>query len=74
MPPKKEAPAPEPAPAPSVVETSEAITMNGKFVFVDDSIYEGEYIELILRKYDMVKEYLHLVEHLISIMVIGKMI
>ena len=50
MPPKKEAPAPAPAPEPSVVETSEATIMNGKFVFVDDSIYEGEYIEVNSKK------------------------
>lgn len=44
MPPKKEVPVAAPEPTP-VVDT-EIVTMNGKFVFVDDSMYEGEYIEV----------------------------
>ena len=50
MPPKKEAPPPEPAP---VVETTAADPgkiMNGKFIFVDDSCYEGEFIEIDSKK------------------------
>lgn len=46
MPPKKEAPAPAPVePTPAPEENTGTIQV-GKFVFLDDSVYEGEYIEV----------------------------